>query len=414
MTVQPLQPVLQTLTCPNCSNPIQQKSAASQTLVCPTCKTAVVMSMDGAENYGKAGMMSPPPVPIAVGDTAKINDTNFFVLGRVVYEGWDDEDRWRWTEWQIGGSDGRLLWLSYSKDEGFYLFRKIKLTQPFDPLKDRKLPVGKQGAVVRERYPARIIAAEGELTFRAKEGDRLQMIEGVSLGGGGLHYSIQVTTSELEVHEGQAWSEADLAKAFNNSTWTAQISKMKKGSDLRGMVGIAAILFALIAFVGGFVAGGNRRVAAQQDFTLIAQAPTAVMKVNLPASSRPGSVKVNLITKMSNGQSADIDVSIDYPGDLEVQMIEADFYSESGYDDGEYWSESVVEAEAMFIPDEAGEYQFEVALGANVGVPQPVVRLAIYRDTINPIWMWGYAVIALIIGIILLISAAKRSTAKKM
>ncbi|MDQ7034905.1 MAG: DUF4178 domain-containing protein [Anaerolineae bacterium] len=165
---------LKRLECPNCGSPIDQFNASSQALVCPTCGSTVAIGMGDAEVIEKGGGRIPrSPFPIELGDKATIAQTEYMVLGRVVYRGWDDEESWTWHEWLLGGSDGRMIWMSYD-ESGFALFQKMRFRSEFNAQSDSRLDIGEgKKAYIHERYPAQILGAEGELTWRAKRGDRL-------------------------------------------------------------------------------------------------------------------------------------------------------------------------------------------------------------------------------------------------
>ena len=83
---------------------------------------------------------------------------------------------------------------------------------------------------INERYPAQIIGAEGELTWRATRGEQLWVAEGA---GFGKKYSIQQTESELEVNEGKPISEIEmeLAQALGSDEWQSLKSRIAPIGD---------------------------------------------------------------------------------------------------------------------------------------------------------------------------------------
>ena len=225
-------PVLKELKCPNCGHPLTQRLATAQTMVCPACNTYVAIGSEEAEALGQGTQIPKPPVPIPLGAMTTLRGTKYFVLGRVLYRGWDDEDRWHWTEWLMGGEDGKLLWLSYDEEDGFVIFEKMRIRAAFNPETDASIPLGEnQQAYVTERYPAKILAAEGELTWRAKQGESLTMIEGTT---GTKKISIQKTEEELEVYQGTKLTEREIAGAFGDQKWVQQIDSRKKTGSALG------------------------------------------------------------------------------------------------------------------------------------------------------------------------------------
>ena len=216
--------VLKRLECPNCGSPINQHMPNTQTLVCPSCGSHVAIGAGDAELLNEGGRNLPPsPFPINVGDKFTLIGDEYFVMGRVIYRGWDPTDTsdyWVWNEWLLGAKSGQMLWLAYDEN-GFALYRKIRFRAQFDAKTSRTLDVenGKK-AFINERYPAQIIGAEGELTWRATRGEQLWIAEGA---GFGKKYSIQQTENELEVHEGKAIEEVELAEAMGNEKWASEI-----------------------------------------------------------------------------------------------------------------------------------------------------------------------------------------------
>src|SRR5574341_208455 len=152
------------LQCPNCGSALSQHLANAQTLVCPACHSSISIGVGAAQTLGEGSQLGKPPKPIKPGDRATFGKADFFVLGRVDYTGWDDEDRWYWTEWLLGGADGRLAWLSYDDEDGFVMYRKIRFYEPFNVSTGIFLSTKAGKAVVTERYPAQIVGVEGELT----------------------------------------------------------------------------------------------------------------------------------------------------------------------------------------------------------------------------------------------------------
>src|SRR5687767_6808185 len=109
-------PILKELKCPHCSSPLQQRLATAQTIVCSQCHSYIGVGAEEAQELGRGRGINSAPRPIKIGDSAKLQDIDFFVMGRVLYEGWDTEDKWEWTEWLLGASTGQLMWLSHDKE----------------------------------------------------------------------------------------------------------------------------------------------------------------------------------------------------------------------------------------------------------------------------------------------------------
>jgi hypothetical protein len=407
-------PVLKQLQCPNCGAALKQHLATSQAIVCSSCHSHVAIGMEEAKILSKGTKIPAPPVPIFPGDKAKLNNVDYFVMGRVVYRGWDDEDRWHWHEWMLGGADGSLVWLSYSDDEGFVMFRKLRVRVPFDADFGDAIPTGNDGhfAPVVERYPAKILAAEGELTWQAKLGEDLKMVEGKL---GNTFYSVQKTETELEIYEGIAITTKEVAEAFGHKKWKEAIESRGETRSVILMVASAAVVLAIISACAGLVLGGMNGQAIQtQNFVLNSAQPVATFPVAINGRGRPAKVELQMNNTLPMNTFAGVEVSVTDPTGDDLYELSNDFWHESGYDEG-YWEESDYKASGRFVPPQGGNYTVEVALGErSPGVGQMNVQVSVYENTFLPSWFWIYAVLTAIVGCLLFFWAYSNYQSKGM
>lgn len=402
-------PILKELKCPSCGAAVPQRTADAQTIVCATCGSYLAMEMEGPAVTAKGRKLPTPPVPIAVGDSARLLDTDMFVLGRVVYRGWDDEDKWVWDEWLLGAADGRLLWLSYYDEEGFAIYKKLRIREPFDAKTSSALPTGggKQ-APVHERYPAQILGAEGELTWRAKPGDNLYMAEAFA---NAKRYSVQQTDDELEIHEGVPITTDDVATAFNKPDWQKAIKQQAGQVQLVTIVGVLFIIFALWGFGAAVWASTTGENLLQQTVQLSRANPTAVIPVEFNQIGRTSIVAVRAQGALPNPSSIDIDVSIQSPDETENDLFTLELWRESGTDDEGYWEETQASASDMFVPFQAGVHDLEILLGEG-NLDTISVDVTIRRNHVLPTWFIIYGAIVGILGIIILIFRYRKPLGK--
>lgn len=398
-------PLLKELTCPNCGGPINQYLASSQTFVCSKCGSHVAPGMEGLEILGKGRELPSPPVPIRLGGKLRIKEVDYFVLGRVFYTGWDPSDTsdtWSWTEWLCGSPDGRLLWLSYDTEDGFVLYTKLRLKTPFDPQNARVLQLGPDKSVgVKERYPAKVVGAEGELTSRVSPGDKLTMIEG---NASGKHYSIQQTAQELEVYEGESISETEIARSLNDEAWLKRIRNKSERRGLYSMIGGMMILFAAIALIGGFYANSTGEQNASQVAKLSNSAPIAQIPVEFNQAGRPAVIRLWLRTSLPANSSLDLDVSVISPNESETLIFEGDFWYETGSDEDGPWSESSTYNTDTFVPFLSGAHTIEVELGPSAPISEVEVQIQVLRNHIAPAWLLVYGGIVGVLGLIIAMS----------
>jgi len=361
--------------------------------------------MDGAEVIGQTRKMSAPPVPIEIGKTFTLENTSYFVMGRVMYEGWDDEDRWKWNEWMLGSSDGRLLWLSYDEN-GFTLFKKMRMKEPFNAQSGDAIPIGNGRNVrVHERYPAKIIGAEGELTWRASTDERLYMVEGA---GHGKRYSVQQTAEELEIHEGDPVAQEAIAQAFQDEAWLKRIKQQLAGRGLWRNVGIACIFFALLGLVGVGLTNSMGENMTTQTITLSRANPIAQIPIEFNQANRPARIRVNAETSLPENTAADVEAGIVSPDGTENYLFTLELWHETGSDDEGFWREVRDSANNMFVPKQAGAHTLELELGESQ-LDSMSVEINVRRNVMSSTWLLIYTGVIGVVGIILIFVNSKGS-----
>ncbi|MDX2136967.1 MAG: DUF4178 domain-containing protein [Chloroflexota bacterium] len=386
-------PVLRELKCPNCGAPIAQHVPDVQTFVCGRCHGYINESLDGL-TFASGSKLPQPRVPIRIGQFVTIRDVRWFVLGRVVYQGWDPSetsDRWTWNEWLLGSDDGRLFWLSLD-EHGFTWFTKLRVREAFDPQRDTSIPLGNERrARVVERYPAKIIGAEGELTWRAKRGDKLTMIEGVD---GENKISVQVTTDELEIHQGRTLKKEEVVATFGK-----EAAEKLFGIPFMTEIGAIMVLFAVAALVIALVVGGIGRTLTNQNVT-VARGQAAEFPMEF-AAGRPVQVMLFLQTPLQENTFADVDVVITAPDESETYVSLQEFWHETGIDEGEYWQEQRLDGSEAFVPYLSGMHEVAIEMDEGSMIDQANVRVELKADTIGNGFLFGYGAIVGIVGLLL-------------
>ena len=238
-----------TLSCPNCGGSVEiHPERGSKAVACTYCGSVLDLSTSQLDILGQMNPKVGPRQPVKPGDEAVFFDEPHLVIGWLKYEGWDDEDRWDWEEWQLVSDSGVPRYLSYSFDEGWTIQTPIRPT-PQVGRGGIKLKEGRAGA--KETSPARITAMQGELTWRPKLGQTLQVMEARR---GDQHYSVELTADEIEVVGGPRISERELWEAFGRDDKIAEMdarieAARARRKRLRGSA-IIALLAAALYFMG--------------------------------------------------------------------------------------------------------------------------------------------------------------------
>lgn len=196
------------LNCPNCGASLSiQNARKARVLVCNNCGSEIDLTSPEYAVVGQAILGSAPPQsPIRLGQTPTFDGVKWMVVGRVRYR---DEDYW--DEWLLLSEEGKYQWLVESEGR-FTLYQPFAPTSPVDPASVRDV-VNLEGiaAEVTERGRATIEYLEGELTWKARIGDKMNYLEAEHAGG---VYSIEWTEREIEFFRGQEISRSAVWRAF--------------------------------------------------------------------------------------------------------------------------------------------------------------------------------------------------------
>lgn len=384
----------------------------AQTLICGKCGSYIAIGAETPQLLSTGGKLQSAPAPIRIGQTFTLEGVPYFVMGRVMYRGWDEADTsdyWTWNEWQLGAADGRILWLSYDTEAGFVLYHKVRMREAFEPRTASAIPLGQgQSARVKERYPAQVTGAQGELTSQIKRGDKLYMVEAER---DGKRYSMQVTSQELELHEGRKLDDVDVATALGDEAWLKRIKQKAENRKTRDFIGLACLIFAALALVGAAVMSSSGELIAAQTIMVDSANPVMSFPVEFDQAGRPANIRTWLETQIPANTFVDIDVSVTSPNEVETVIFEQEFYHETGSDEDGPWTEKKSNGGDMFVPYLAGTHHIEVSMtaarfsGTTVGetLNFPITaRIEVYRNNLQVSWLIGYGVVVGIIGLLFL------------
>jgi hypothetical protein len=343
---------LDLLQCPHCNGSLKlQSGARAKTLVCQHCNSVLDLTSEQANVVGQLSRRYKPSMPIELGMEGTFDDQRYQVIGWLRYEGWDDEDRWRWDEWLLASSIGQLRWLSYDSEDGFLLQKEIAPTQAFNPSTASSIPVPGGSARITERSPARIISLAGELTWQAKAGERMRYIE-AKLGN--LRYSVEYSRDEIELLEGSAISDLTVWRAFGRQDLVEKtIEDSKRKRQYLSMAGICAVFILLSCMGGVFTTLTGRKLVTQEIQVSAAERAVGPFEVTAPGRVHKVSLRARGLPVNS---WAVVDVSVLDEEDQEYYLAGSEFWDEEGRDSDGYWHESDLAASHLFIPDTAGQY----------------------------------------------------------
>ena len=308
------QPISDTLSCPNCGGSVEiHPERGPKAAVCTYCGSVLELTAGRADIIGQMNPKVGPSQPVRPGDEATFFGETHLVMGWLQMEGWDDEDRWRWDEWQLVSDSGVPRYLSFSSDEGWTLQTPIRPT-PKVGMMWIDTPDGK--AFIKERGPARILAMQGEFTWRPGLNRTLEVVEAKT---GKTHVSAETTADELEVVAGPRISERELWEAFGRDDKLKELdARIEKRKRQRRSLRAAALICFLAA---GAYFMGIGWTAAKDGSTLLSQ--TTEFTSDLSDLQRLPPLDGNTIVVNDSLVLATVDV--DSPGEVYEVTVEAPY-----------------------------------------------------------------------------------------
>ena len=197
---------LSAVTCESCGGSLQVGEGISTT-TCPHCGSDMTLAT--------TALTYPNPTPLRLGMKANIFGKQFELTGRIVFHERDDEDEYEWHEFALTAADGEVVYVEYD-DGDWALLRPFTPTEPVDLRGGtlglhQALMIDGTRAIINDRGQATVRHVEGELTWKAKVGDRAEYIDAKTPA---RSYSIEWTADEIEYFRGQPVSFKQVVKFF--------------------------------------------------------------------------------------------------------------------------------------------------------------------------------------------------------
>ena len=191
---------IQSVQCSHCGAPLDLHGGHKvRSLVCGYCGS-IMDAHKGYQQikaYKNAG--DRPISPFKLGMKGKIKGVEFTLIGMIEY----DAEGSRWLDFQLFSPTHGYAWLS--QDRGHYSFsRRIRNIPTPSRIKrfkqKKKITVKGKEFKLFERYTAKIVYVEGELTWIAQRGDKSKVVEAINPPYG---FSYEQQSNELEYN----WEE---------------------------------------------------------------------------------------------------------------------------------------------------------------------------------------------------------------
>jgi hypothetical protein len=267
------------LTCPKCGSPLDLKNAGrSKSIVCASCGSQIDLTSPEFQIIGNVGQRpAPQATQFKLGLQGAISGQTYEIIGRVVYH--DEEDD-IWDEWLLLSAAGEYVWISDSVNEGMALWRSFVPTEPVAPdtIKEgARLNLRNAQVTVRDAGRAKIDYLEGELTWKARVGDKMNYAEA---DGATQRISIEYTENEIEFYWGQRLDRVVTARAFGVTEAPTQFRsaagsgvKPFKGCMLVGLAVFGSLLCVLVLAFSGSCSTPTITTASAAPICMTVAAP---------------------------------------------------------------------------------------------------------------------------------------------
>ncbi len=380
--------------CTNCGAPIEIKNEAMAEMVsCSYCGSVLDLNSPDYKVLRKVLLEKRPASPLPLGSRGSLKGIEWEVIGRVRML---EEGIYSWDEFLLFNPQNGYAWLVLEDGHWTYM-RKGKNKPAFNPrwcsLGDKFSHYGRNFQVV-DKAQAQITYIEGEFTYQAMVGDKVDYLDAVSPP---LMLSAEWTEQELEWLSGEYVTPETIAHAFQVKNMPIPVGVARnqpyQRAAWRKQVTIASLIFAglfLIMLIGPCVT--PRKVAnfsVSADQYLNKNQPYLSQPINF---TKPTVVKLKLEAPLSNSWIfMDINV-IDASNQTVVGLGK-----EMAYYSGSDWSEGSRSASAAFKIDKAGEYRLsfsgDAGSGTSGGPRRETVNVTVYKGAM----LYRYFIIMAII-----------------
>ena len=200
---------LESINCKHCGAPISLLGGHRvKSIVCGYCGS--VLHADDGYDQVRGFIKAPRPhSPLKIGMSGKIKGVQHTIIGIVQYR---TAGGYAWIEAQLFSPTHGYAWLEY--EGGHFVFsRRVRELPEKAPVKATKAGFKARGRnfKVYDFYTAKIAFVEGELTFIAKQGDSVEIIEGMDPP---YLYAVEKTANEVEYILGEYLQPEEVYQAF--------------------------------------------------------------------------------------------------------------------------------------------------------------------------------------------------------
>lgn len=382
-----------------------------------------------------------------LGLKGELKGVEYEIIGRIRYQDEEEYEIETWDEWLAISSDGVYHW--FVEEEGVIYSYEEYIPGSIDLEADSSYIEFEGKRISREDkgFVARIVYAEGELSWKPEIGEPVQQYE---FKKDGYHFAIEQYVDEVSITRGERIPHKDIIEAFRASDYlevyesTMQKRKRFKTKSAVYLTGIIlSVVYIFWALFSGSTVRGvkkNKIVIAENELrteegraflSQVLYGPVeldrgnSLYEIRVTVDERVQNfhlewqsyrvmlIKGERLTGVLAGKVVpsvklknvldEID-ALENP--LESFVFSGDFWDEQGYDSDGYWHESDTDGEKDFVLDDAGRYFIYLELFSQKPRFVDSVNVAIVKGVRS----YRYFVIAIVLLVFLY--AINRSKSK--
>ena len=348
---------LRSINCTQCGAPLELRGGHRvESINCGYCGSV----LDAKDEYKvlKKYTAEKAQLLLPLGSSGKIKDVEFIVIGVVKYSSYDSI----WYEYALYSPTHGYAWIEY--EAGHFIFsRRVRdlPSQRITTVEKSTFTARHMKFKVFDSYTAKIDYVEGELTWVAQRGDKIQLIDAICPP---YIYTQEKREKELEYVLGEYIPAQQIYTAFKLK------GKPEKPSEIHGaqphepgtlfpamnkaakiLLPLNIVLLLLVALFGSGSLVVNAMLTSD-DYLQGAK------KIPFSVKDPDKLLELDLNIPLDNAWTwCDIEV-LNQGEPLFSMSKQISYYS--GYEGGESWSEGSQSANAYFKVPEAGDYELHI------------------------------------------------------
>ena len=204
---------VQSIKCTNCAAPLKLLGGGRvESITCSYCKSVLDLNNDYKVLSNFKNIKEQYKLPFDIGMKGKLKGIEYIIIGRVTYKETLSVEH-GWSDFLLFSPLYGYAWLTY--EEGHLIYSKRNRTFPslsWDEISHQhSVTVERKNYQPYDNYTAKITYVEGELTWIAKYGDKIEYIDLISPPFG---MTVENSGTEIEFYDDEYMNANEVYEAF--------------------------------------------------------------------------------------------------------------------------------------------------------------------------------------------------------